>query len=265
MEGFLDPMVLDDHYEMKHNKKVFKCRETDCQQFYNTSADLRAHIVLTHPSKIVVADNLMVRKIGPNKVLKVLKPKEIKSNSTSVTKQRPRFVVMTVKAENEGNTAASKEIKKENMDVEEEFENNTVHVEEVTLIENATIKMESEDQEEIESVESCSGVDTKEMEEENHLNDELPIPWLDEDLNLPTTFISSANASDTVVLKDAEDLDDLIQSRKTEYQLANTNIHNEILHEPKSVSLLASSSDLVKCLDCGEMMTVQKLLCEFLH
>jgi hypothetical protein len=32
------------------------------------------------------------------------------------------------------------------MVVEEEFENNTVHVEEVTLIENTTIKMESEDQ-----------------------------------------------------------------------------------------------------------------------
>jgi hypothetical protein len=57
------------------------------------------------------------------------------------------------------------------------------------------------------------------MEEENNLNDELPIPWLDEDLNLPTTFISSANESATVVLKDAEDLDDLIQSKKTEYQL----------------------------------------------
>lgn len=246
MTGFLDPLGLEDHSQMKHNKQLFKCRDPQCILYFKSAADLRAHMVLSHPSKIVVAEKTMlVRRLEPSKAIAALKSKPLLAKPPA--KKNNEFIIMEVKIDD----TQVKEIKQEKMDVDQEFESNEVHVEEVTVIENPIIKMESEDQEETQSIESCSVADIADMkneeeeaEEINTNDDEQPIEWLDKDLNLPKTFVSAVN--------EPEDLDDIIQSKKTALLLAKTNIRSELL-----------PLDLVRCLDCGERMTIEKLLREF--
>lgn len=200
-EEFLDRFILEDHHQLKHKKKLFKCENSKCTFYFDSPANLRAHMLLTHPPNIVVAKNIVVRKIKSlSKALASAKSWKLNKNIkldkniklTSIPKSKsPQFMIEEVTLQtDENNPVKFENIKEENMESQEIVK--TVSLEEVTIVENATIKMESEDQDEIQFEESKNVMD--EEEEEINMDEEMPIQ-LNEKFNLPSTFASTINTN----------------------------------------------------------------------